>query len=267
MITDSKIFARFLTLLEIEPAKPSLDLLKQIVSSHLEKIPFENISKLIFKRQGMYQLPSFEKYLDGIEHNNLGGTCYSINYYLNLLLRYFDYDVKLCGADMNNPDVHIISMVNLDGTEFIVDCGYAAPFLEPLPRNLEKDYTLKSGNETYILKPKDSRGNSRVEQYYKDELKHFYIAKPQPRDQKEFKKVIKDSYNDEALFMNSLLVTRHSSDHSVILRNFTLTVIKGSEVKQKTISKTEIPDTVNKYFGIPARLVKSAIFGLRQLAD
>jgi arylamine N-acetyltransferase len=168
---------------------------------------------------------------------------------------------------MNNPDVHIISIVNVDGFEFIVDCGYAAPFLEPMPRNLDKDYILKSGNETYILKPKDSRGNSRVEQYYKDELKHFYIAKPQPRDQKEFQKVIKDSYSDEALFMNSLIVTRHSSDHSVILRNFTLTVIEEYEVKQKTILKTEIPDTINKHFGIPARLVKSAISGLRQLAE
>lgn len=262
MITDPKIFDRFLNLLEVKPGSPSLELLNEIVRSHLEKIPFENISKLIYKRQGMTDIPGFVKYLDEIENNNFGGTCYALNYYLYLLLRHLGFKVTLCSADMKFPDVHMVSIVEIDFCEYIVDCGYGAPFLEPLPRNLNSDYTLFFGDEKYILKPKKSDGTSRLEQYYKNELKHFYNVKPYAKKLSEFKKVINDSYADDALFMNNLLITRHSHDYSISLRNFLLTVIKKNEVIQRVIETEQIPDVVNSYFGIPAKLVRTAIYRL-----
>lgn len=265
MINDPKIFDKFLNLLQVNAEKPSLDLLKKIIKSHLEKIPFENISKLIYKQNGANDIPGFTQHLLGIEKYNFGGTCYSLNYYLYLLLKYLGFSVKLCGADMKLPDVHLLSIVEIDYKEYIVDCGYGAPFIEPLPRDLSIDYTIYFGDEKYILKPKNIDGTSRLEQYYKNELKHFYIVNPKPRKQSEFKKVIKDSFADNALFMNSLLITRHSEDYSISLRNFILTVIDKNKITQKKIEKDEIPDVVNTYFGIPARLVKSAINGLSSL--
>ena len=265
MITDPKIFDRFLKILEVKPADPSLELLKKIIKSHLEKIPFENISKLIFKRQGMNDIPGFVKYLDEIENNNFGGTCYSLNYYLYLLLRHLGFTVKLCGADMKLPDVHLVSIVEIDYKEYLVDCGYGAPFMEPMPRNISYDSEINFGDEKYILKPKNFDDTSRLEQYCKNELKHYYTVKPQARKLSEFNKVIINSYADDALFMNSLLITRHSEDYSISLRNFTLTVIDKNKITQKKIEKDEIPEVVNDYFGIPAMLVKNAIFHLRSL--
>jgi hypothetical protein len=53
------------------------------------------------------------------------------------------FDVKLCGADLKNTDIHVISMVRINGKEYIVDGGYTAPFLAPLPGDLIKDpYTM-----------------------------------------------------------------------------------------------------------------------------
>lgn len=72
MITDPKIFDRFFNILEIKPAKPSLELLKRTVSSHLEKISFENISKLIYRKEGKTDIPDLARYLTGIEENNFG---------------------------------------------------------------------------------------------------------------------------------------------------------------------------------------------------
>jgi len=265
MITDPKIFDRYLNIIEVKPAEPSLELLKEIVKSHLEKIPFENISKLIYKQNGMNDIPDFAKYLDGIEKHNLGGTCYSLNYYLYLLLRYLGFNVKLCGADMHLPDVHLLSIVEIDYVEYIVDCGYGAPFIEPLPRNTSYDYEINFGDEKYILKPKNFDDTSRLEQYYKNELKHYYTVKPQARKLSEFKKVINDSYADDGLFMNNLLITRHSEDYSISLRNFMLTVIDKNKITQKKIEKDDIPEVVNAYFGIPSRLVKAAICSLSSL--
>src|SRR5665811_331066 len=136
-MTDQKtLFKKYLVLLGEEEASPSPESLYKIVKAHLIKIPFENISKLYYKQQGMDSIPNLSKYLDSIENYSFGGTCYSNNFYLYLLLEHLGYDIKLCGADMKNPDVHLISIVKIEEREFIVDGGYAAPFLEPLPSDL-----------------------------------------------------------------------------------------------------------------------------------
>ena len=130
------LYDKYLKLLGVDLSEAGFKLLKKIVKTHLIKVPFENISKLLYKKQGMNYIPDLELYLDGIDKYNFGGTCYSNNYYLYLLLQYLGYNVKLCGADMKNPDVHLISIVTIDEKEFIVDGGYAAPFFDPLPRDL-----------------------------------------------------------------------------------------------------------------------------------
>ena len=172
MVYNETLFDRYLNILGIGRREPSITALYEIIMAHLTKVPFENISKLLYKKQGLKYIPVLSVYLDGIEKFNFGGTCYSNNYYLYLLLKYLGYDVKLCGADMKNPDVHVVSMVKIGEQDFIVDVGYAAPFTEPLPGDLKKNYVITFGDEKYILNPRDESGYSKLEQYYKGELKH-----------------------------------------------------------------------------------------------
>jgi N-hydroxyarylamine O-acetyltransferase len=267
MTDNQKLFAKYLEILEIEKDPPSLELLRKIVKSHLKKIPFENISKLLYKKKGMLDIPDLQLYLSGIKKHHFGGTCYSINYYLYLLLEYLGFNIKLCGADMRNPDVHLISMVNVEDKEFIVDCGYAAPFLEPLPRDLPEDFVINFGDEKYILKPQNKDGTSKVEQFYKEELKHWYTAKPKARHNNEFKKVVKDSYDDNALFMNALLITKFSDKYSVSIRNLSITEISDEKVLIRKITKVDIPTLANEKFGMPEDLVAETISGLESLKD
>jgi len=267
MINNKNLFNKYLSLLEVKASSPSLELLNKIVKAHLIKVPFENVSKLYYKHQGMDDIPNFSQYLEGIEKYNFGGTCYSNNYYLYLLLEHLGYDIKLCGADMKNPDVHLISMVRIEECEFIVDGGYGAPFLEPLPGDLFEDYILTLGNEKYILKPKNNDGTSRLEQYYKGEVKHWYSAKPQPRKIEEFRKVIKHSYADNAMFMNAILITRFFEHGSVVLRNLYLTETNNGISSTEKICFKDIPGIVHEKFGMPADIVKKAICNLRELKD
>ena len=123
MVYNETLFDRYLNILGVSRKEPSITALYEIVTAHLTKVPFENISKLLYKKQGLKNIPDLSVYLDGIEKFNFGGTCYSNNYYLYLLLKYVGYDLKLCGADMKNPDVHIVSMLKIGGRDFIVDCG------------------------------------------------------------------------------------------------------------------------------------------------
>ena len=111
--TDSDLFERFLHLLGVNRRKPCSGALDELVTAYMMRVPFENVSKLYYmKRYGLRGLPNLEQYLEGIELYNFGGTCYSNNYYLHLLLTYLGYDVMLCGADMFDPDVHVVNIVS-----------------------------------------------------------------------------------------------------------------------------------------------------------
>jgi len=264
---QKKLFNKYLELLEVENSEPSFELLGKIVKAHLIKVPFENISKLLYKKQGMNYIPDLPAYLNGIEQYNFGGTCYANNYYLYLLLEHLGFDIKLCGADMKNPDVHLISMVKIDEHEYIVDGGYAAPFLKPLPRDFPGEYVISTGRDKYIIKPKDENGRTKVEQYYDGKLKHWYRAKLQPRKIDEFRKVIEDSYADDAIFMNALRITHFSENGSLVLKNLFLTETNGLESETIEITRKEIPAVVREKFGMPEELVREAVSGLKELRD
>ena len=259
MFYNKTLFDRYLNILGISNQAPSITALNEVVKKHLTRVPFENISKLIYKKQGLKNIPDLSVYLDGIEKYNFGGTCYSNNYYLYLLLKYLGYDIKLCGADMKNPDVHIVSMVKIGEREFIVDVGYAAPFTKPLPGDLKENYIITLGDENYILHPLDESGHSKLEHYYKGELKHWYIAKPQPRNINNFRNVIEDSYRDDATFMNAVMIAKFYENGSMVLRNLTLIRTDGKRVTTQNIRRNEITDVAEKYFGIPGQIVNEAV--------
>jgi len=267
MMHQKKLFNKYLDLLGVEASSPSFEFLCRIVRAHLLRIPFENVSKLLYKKQGMDNIPGLPAYLNGIEKYNFGGTCYTNNYYLNLLLNNLGFDVKLCGADMKNPDVHIINVVTVEGREYIIDGGYAAPFLEPLPRFLTGDYTLGLGPEKFILKPQDKTGLSKLEHYYNGEFKHWYSAKPKPRTIEEFRGVIKDSYSDDAMFMNIFRITRFTESGSLVLRNLQLTETTGTLTSTIEVPRNDIPGIVETKFLIPAEVAEEALSTIKDLKN
>ena len=261
------LFDKYLNLLKVSEGKPTFERLKQIVRAHLIRVPFENISKLLYEKKGMNYIPDLELFLNGIENYNFGGTCYSNNYYLFLLLEHLGYNVNLCGADMKNPDVHLISIVKIEGLEYIVDAGYAAPFFEPLPRKLSVDHVINYGKEKYIIKPQDKLGRTKVEQYYDGKLQHWYTAKPGGRKIEEFQKVIEDSYSDDAVFMNAIRITKYTKVGSLVLKNLDLTKTINGSIYTEKFSFNEIPTVIEKNFGMPSSVVKEAISSIKVLKD
>lgn len=264
---QKKLFDKYLELLGVKKSQPDFNLLKKIVRSHLINIPFENISKLLYKKQGMSYIPDLSRYLDGIKNYNFGGTCYVNNYYLYLLLKDLGYYIKLCGADMKKPDVHIFSIVAIDNNEYIIDCGYAAPFFEPLPRDLNNDFIISFGHEKYLIKPKDESERTTVEQYYKNDLQHWYIANPKPRKIEEFDKVIKESYADDAVFMNAIRITRFLENGSLVLKNLSLTETVNQQSSTIKILLKDIPSIIQEKFGLPMDVVENAVGHFKELKD
>lgn len=260
---------RYLKILGIPRETPSLNGLRELVQAHLQRVPFENISKLYYMRYlGLRGLPGLELFLDGHERFNFGGTCYSNNNYFYQLLANLGYKVILCGADMSAPDVHLVSMVELDKRQYLVDVGYAAPFVTPLPRDLPTDYVIRSGRERYVLKPQDATGCSRLELYRDGDLTHGYLAKPVPRVIEEFESVIANSYRQEATFMNSVLLARFFPDRSLMIRNLTFTESEGTTANVRSLADiSDLVQAIEDYFGIPPQITRSVVHGLGSLED
>lgn len=266
---DAAALDRLLNLLDITDRSVSFDVLSEILAGFMERVPFENISKLYYKiRYGLRGLPNLVTYIDGIERYHFGGTCYANNYCLNRILTHLHFDVTLCGADMTNPDVHVVNLVSLDGREFLVDAGYAAPFVKPLPRDLTHDHLVALGHERYILHPRDESGRSRLDLYRNGRLVHGYTVKPIPRKIDHFLPVIENSYRDEAEFMNSVLLARFHGNRSTVIRNLSIIESEGDHSDIERISsKDELPAAVYERFSIPPEIVSEAIAGLGDLSD
>jgi N-hydroxyarylamine O-acetyltransferase len=219
------------------------------------RIPFENLSKLYYKKHnGLRTLPAVERFLEGVEKYNLGGTCFANNYYFYRLLTDLGYQTKLCGAKMSHPNAHLVSVVDLENRQYLIDVGYAAPFLQPLPLDLKEDFIIQSGSDSYLLKPRNKTGQSQLELYRDGKLHHGYLMCPEPQSIEDFESTITDSYRDEAAFMNEILMARFFPDRSLFIRDMTFIQHSGSESTVRALSnRSELAQAVTGYFGIPAR--------------
>jgi N-hydroxyarylamine O-acetyltransferase len=266
---EPSVVVRYLDLLGVSRQPPSLAGLNELVAAHLTRIPFENISKLLYKKRiGLTDLPPIQMYLDGVEKYHFGGTCYSNNFHFYCLLASLGYDVKLCAADMATPDVHAVSMVSVDGHEYLIDTGYAAPFLTPLPRDLKADYIVALGRDRYVLKPQDQNGCSRLELYRDGVLKHGYMAKPAPSEIKDFSRVIAGSFRKDATFLNSILLARFYAGRSVVIHNLTLIESSGEFCDVRSLPSLDaVIGAIHKYFEIPRDVVSEAVTGLKEMQD
>ncbi len=264
-----ELVRRYLAVLGFAPPKPALGPLGGLVAAHLTHVPFENISKLYNrKHQGLTGLPSIQLYLEGIERYHFGGTCYANNFHFYSLLVALGYDVKLCAADMTNPDVHAVILVNVDGREFLIDAGYGAPFLSPMPRDLATDHVVELGRDRYVLKPQDANAQSRLEMYRDGQRKHGYVVKPAARKIEEFREVIAASFRPNATFLNSLLLTRFYTNRSVMIHNWTLVESRGTEsIVQVLSSRDQLVATVEEHFDMPRAMVADAVGELGDLQD
>ena len=258
---DHALLERYARLLGVEPAAPSLALLERIVRAQLMRVPFENISKLydahVLGRPG---LPPLERHLAGLE-KRLGGTCYANNGYLALLLEHLGFDATLCGADMGpGEDVHAVIIVRVEGREFLVDAGYAAPFYRPLPRDLGAPLEIAFGTETFVLQPADAKGRSVVEHHRDGELVHGYIAKPRPRHLSDFETVARASFAPESTFMNAIRLVRFLPDRSIAIANHALVVSTARRAQVTRLpTRDAIVDAIEEHFGIAREIAAPAV--------
>jgi arylamine N-acetyltransferase len=269
MQPEKGLYQRFINNLGLKRCSTSPAALSALIKAHLSVIPFENISKLYYRSTLKQEhLPSLDQYLSGIEQFHFGGTCYSSNYYFYKLLEYMGYQVQLCSADMKDPDVHMVTKVTLEQKEFLVDVGYAAPFLHPIPLFLKEDQVIVSGRNRYVVKPRDYAGCTRILMYRNEKPKHGYTVKPEARNFADFRQVILNSFQADANFLNSILITKYVAGRFCTLHNLEYSEATGSKTTLHQILQTgEMAKKVEEVFKIPASITSQILDGLEWTGD
>jgi arylamine N-acetyltransferase len=262
--------ARYLRLLGMDRELCGLDGLRLLVRRHLIRVPFENVSKLLLlDREGAGRPLELSEFLDGIEHQDLGGTCYTANPHLADLLRALGYQVDLLGADMTNPDVHTCIRVYGgtglpdEGPAYHIDVAFAAPFREPIPLD-SLPHTITEGTHRYVF-DHHPRGIALTFQTSGDPSRS-YVAHEPPRSYEFFTPAILASFAPTAHFLNHLRIARYFEDYSVELLNRTMSIHRdGRTTKSEFETIDELEHAVRTEFALPRCPVRQAASVLERL--
>lgn len=125
----------FLNYYKLPPKSPALSYLSEIFTKFAQ-IPYENISKIIsFKDSPNWNTPIIRLpetvIAEHIDHH-LGGTCFSLTFFLQAILKTLGYICYPVMADMRvGQNVHCCLIVLLDEVSYLVDPGYL--LTKPMP--------------------------------------------------------------------------------------------------------------------------------------
>jgi arylamine N-acetyltransferase len=236
-----EIYQRYLRVLGVEALPTGLEGLRAIVRAHLLRVPFENVSKLLlFGREGRGRFFTLPEFLDGIEHHDLGGTCYSANPFFGELLRALGYAADLHGANMpRGLNVHTSLRVRINSRAYHVDVGYGGPFREPISLD-HLPFEMVEGANRYVFDREPLGEGYEMAVFSGEERVHGYIVHGPPRSRDFFTPAMQNSFAPNAAFLNCLRICRFFDGHSVTLLNGELTIHRGAAAERREL--TSVPD-------------------------
>jgi arylamine N-acetyltransferase len=258
-------YRRYLRLLGFDDPPSGLEGLHQLVRRHVIRVPFENISKLLLiGRERKGRITTLAEFLDGLEHHDLGGTCYTANPFFAELLQETGYDADLLGCDMRQANVHTAIRVRVAEKEYHVDVGYGGPFYEPLPLS-DLPHEMKLRPYRYVF-DRVTDGRLAMNVFRGKERIHGYVANETPRQLGFFTGIILDSFRPEATFMTLLRVVRYFDDHAVELKNAAVTCYDANESRVIRVgSMQQLREIFNDQFRMPRCPIETAVETLEQL--
>jgi arylamine N-acetyltransferase len=234
-----------------------LNLLKTILVS-FSRFPYENISKIIkyrrhFGKAERIRLPC-EVMEDHAAHR-LGGTCFSLTYFLQTILSQQGFDCYPVMADMRwGENVHCALVVTVDGVKYLVDPGYLLS--EPMALDSQKPRmyaTPFSGVEMVF----DAEGG-KYDLYTFDgtEKKWRYRFWDRPVSAEEFYGHWLSSFGWNS--MHGLCLTRIEKGRMVYVhKHFMRETSMG--MKRNCNIKKDYHETIHAVFGIDPLLVEEAL--------
>jgi len=105
------------------------EILLQNILAGFANLPYENLSKIIkFHRHGAHEAERLrlpEEVIEDHLRRRLGGTCFSLTFFLQAILLHHGFTCYIVMADMRaGKNIHGAMIVWLNGVKHLVDPGY-----------------------------------------------------------------------------------------------------------------------------------------------
>ncbi|MFH1653498.1 MAG: arylamine N-acetyltransferase, partial [Pseudomonadota bacterium] len=244
----------FLKLVHIQTTRNSLDWLGKIMRA-FQRLPFENLTKIL--RTDLLAIEAAPRMPEIVlaDHIDLGagGTCFSLNFFLQQILEHAGFDVYPVVCDRSyGPNTHCALVVTIDNIKYFVDPGYL--MLEPLEFPIQGSSVQKTPfNITYFTRLGVTSQYTLVTEQAKT-TRLRYRLKDKALSPEEFKKHWIESFNWP--MMHHICITKLDQNGHIFVRDNNLrynTIEKRSGEK----IKTNYEETLSKTFGIDRKLIEA----------
>ncbi len=241
---------RFLTHHRIFQKKQSLHHVSQILEC-FSVFPYENISKILLLHENfdkpIHRDP--EKIISDHEHFRLGGTCFSLTFFLKRIMEYFDYDTDFILADMKSGDnSHTALRLNFNDGQYLLDPGYL------LTNPLRIDQREMSRDAVFLVA--EERPNRFALYTYKagnNIWRYSFLNRAVDID--DYLSYWNRSFH--WMTMHGIVLSRKTSEEFLYIHNNYLKKESKNE-KIKGEFNEDLSHVIKDHFGIPRELVQQA---------
>lgn len=247
----------FTDFFKLRAQKPSLLFLEDILQ-HYANIPYENVSKIIKLNQYHHQrgpiirLPA-EVMHEHISHK-LGGTCFSLTFFLHSILAQHGFDTYPVMADMRaGRNIHCCLIVVLDEVKYLVDPGYL--LTRPMELNPTKPRLFRGEFTGVELRYHVQNQHYDLFTFDKMSTKWRYRFQDRPVPPEEFLQHWLASFGWNS--MNGLCLTRIMPGGLLYVRKNFMRETTFQGKKNHNIRKN-YHASIQEYFGIDPQVIEQA---------
>jgi len=220
-------------------------------------IPYENISKIIklsqtWENEQKIRLP--EEVIDDHANFHLGGTCFSLTFFLETILIFSGFQCYPVMADMKaGRNIHCAIIVLHDNKKLLIDPGYLLNV--PMEISSEKPRIYRTATTGVELQFNAQLQCYQLFTFNRDRMTWRYNFVDQPCPPDEFLAHWQASFTKPS--MHGICLTKIQQDgyifiHKNFMRETTFTAKKNFNIKQNYHS------TIHDIFGIDKELIEQA---------
>lgn len=253
--TYSREVLRFLESFSFDGASDDLQKIAQL-SAYFARLPFENISKLL----------KTEKALNGVEFRfpdeiledhlqwHLGGTCYSLTYFLIGILETYGYSAEPLLCHMNwRENAHTAVVVTLGEQRYLVDPGYLLH--QPIPLRHETVRRTRRAMEGLELVYKEAEDHYALFTFRNGHYTRRYWFCDRPVDLIEYAQRWQESFR--APLMDGICITQVTAEEMIYIHDDYLKITRSGEVlKDRDMNRVE--HIIQETFQIPLEILEEA---------
>ncbi len=252
---ERKAVDLFFDLTGIHPSANSLLGLGKIAEA-FSQLPYENVSKVLKTTAGQTPDDWRRSPLEVIEDHaayGLGGTCYSLTYFLQKVLTEIGVHSEPLLADMiSGPNRHCALLVHHGNGSYLLDPGFLINEPVTLP---DGDAIIQTPSGPLTLRHNRDTGRFHLFGMRNGKPNLRYELKPRPADKATFIQCWNDSFSWPN--MNQLLITRQTDQGQIYLHNRHLRAIQGDRVAKSNLN-VDLASQASNAFGIDATKIEQA---------